>query len=179
MRAQRARDAVEVPGLSPAAWRALEGVARARGAAERRKRPGEDWHTAEARRDALVTAAWQRGRRGRVGEEIDRFLSRALDRLGEEGMRAALRAAPGGHPVEVPGTKPEQRADRGRLARGVALGREGRTRHEAHRWRMAERGRECVAERERAASRQRLGLPPEKPRREQQHQQRQGRGMRM
>ena len=178
VRVQRARDAVEVPGLSPAAWRALEGVARARETAERRKRPGEDWHAAEARRDALVAAAWQRGRRGGVGEEIDRFLGRALERLGEEGMRAALRAAPGGHPVEVPGTTPEQRADLARLARGIALGREGSRRHEAHRWRMAERQRERLAERERAASRQRLGLPPEEPRREQEAQ-RQGRGMRM
>jgi hypothetical protein len=120
----------------------------------------------------------RRGRRGGVGEEIDRFLSRALERLGEDGMRAALRAAPGGQAVEVPGAKPEQRQQLARLARGIALGREGGERQGAHRWRVAERQRERAAERERVASRGRLGLPPEEPQREREGQ-RQSRGLRM
>ncbi|MCK8787869.1 Ti-type conjugative transfer relaxase TraA [Roseomonas sp. NAR14] len=180
--AQRGRDAVEVPGLSPAAWRALEDVARARAEADRRARPGEGWHAAEARRDARVALAWERGRRAGVVEEIGRFLEAARARLGEEGVRGALRAASRGGAAEVPGAKREQARDLARLARGVSLAEEGAERHRSHGWRVQERQRErkaeVAAEKARSAERQRHGLPPlstkEQRREREQHRQRQG-----
>lgn len=179
---QRGRDAVEVPGLSPAAWQALEGVARARTEADRRARPGEGWHAAEARRDARVALAWERGQRSGVVEEISRFMDAARARLGEEGVRGALRAAARGEAAEVPGAKPEQARDLARLARGVSLAKEGAERHRSYGWRIQERQRErraeLATEKARAVDRQRRGLPPlsaEEQRRErEQHRQRQG-----
>ncbi|MCB4824552.1 AAA family ATPase [Roseicella sp. GB24] len=179
---QRGRDAVEVPGLSPAAWKALEDVARARAEADRRARPGEGWHAAEARRDARVALAWERGRRAGVAGEIGRFLDAARARLGEEGVRGALRAASRGEAAEVPGAKPAQARDLARLARGVSLAREGAERHRSHGWRVGERQRErkaeLAAEKARAADRQKRGLPPPTPeeqrREREQHRQRQG-----
>ena len=181
--AQRGRDAVEVPGLSPAAWRTLEDVARARAAAEARERPGERWPETEARRDARVAAVWTRASRAGVVEEIGRFMTAARARLGEDGIRGALRAASRGEAAEVPGAKPEQAADLARLARGVSLAREGAERHRAHGWRIEERQRErkaeLAAEKTRVAERQRRGLPPPTPEEErrqerEQHRQRQG-----
>jgi Ti-type conjugative transfer relaxase TraA len=185
--AQRARDAVVVPGLSAAAWQVLEDVARARTGAERRAQPGERWETAEARRDARVAAVWARASRSGAVEEIGRFLEAARARLGEEGVRGALRAAGRGEAPQVPGAKPEQACDLTRLARGVSLGREGAERHRSHKWRAQERQRErkaeLAAEKTRAADRQRRGLPPlsaEEQRRErEQHRQRQGPSLRM
>lgn len=179
---QRGRDAVEVSELSPAAWKALEGVARARAEADRRARPGEGWHAAEARRDARVALAWERGRRAGVAAEIGRFLEAARGRLGEEGVRGTLRAALRGEAAEVPGSKPAQARDLARLARGVSLAKEGTERHRSHGWRVQARQRErkaeLAAEKARATERQRRGLPPlsaEEQRRErEQHRQRQG-----
>jgi Ti-type conjugative transfer relaxase TraA len=183
--AQRGRDAVEVPGLSPAAWKALEDVAHARAEADRRKQPGEGWEAGEARRDARVAAVWARAARSGVTGGIGRFVDAARARLGEEGMRGATRAASRGEAAEVPGAKPEQARDLARLARGVSLAREGTERHRSHGWRMErrqeERRAELAAERARDADRQRRGLPPlsvEEQRREHE-QHRQGRGMRM
>ena len=85
--AQRGRDAVELPGLSPRAWRTLEDVVRAQETPARRWGPEDDWHTQEARRDALAAAAWERGRRGGASEELDRFMTAARARLGEEELR--------------------------------------------------------------------------------------------
>ncbi|WP_376093974.1 Ti-type conjugative transfer relaxase TraA [Roseomonas sp. CCTCC AB2023176] len=179
--AQRGRDAVEITGLSPRAWKTLEDVARARGAAARREGPHEGWHAQERRRDALVGAAWERGRRAGVGEELGRFVAAALARLGEEGVRACYRAAGRGEAPTVAGTAPEQTPDLARLARGVTLAREGAERHRSHGWAMEERRRERTAERvemrERAAERERRGLPPEPER--QHYKQRQGPKLRM
>lgn len=180
--AQRGRDAVEVPGLSPAAWRALEDVARARTAADGRRQPGEGWDAAEARRDARVSAVWQRASRSGVAREIGRFMEAAWARLGEEGVRGALRAASRGEAAEVPGAKPGQARDMARLARGVSLAKEGAERHRSHGWRVEQRQRErkaeLAAEKARAADRQRRGLPPptpeERQREQEQHRQRQG-----
>jgi Ti-type conjugative transfer relaxase TraA len=176
--AQRGRDAVEVPGLSPAAWKALEDVARARAEADRRAQPGEGWDAAEARRDARVALVWDRGRRAGVAKEIGRFMEATRARLGEEGVRGALRAAGRGEAAEVPGARPDQARDLARLARGVSLAKEGAERHRSHGWRMERRQQERRAEKARAAERQWHGLPPlsaEEQRRErEQHRQRQG-----
>ena len=43
--AQRGRDAVELPGLSPRAWRTLEDVVRVQETPERRWGPEDAWHT--------------------------------------------------------------------------------------------------------------------------------------
>jgi Ti-type conjugative transfer relaxase TraA len=178
--AQRVRDAVAVPGLSAEAWRMLEEVARAREGADQRRQPGEGWHVAEGRRDARVAAVWERGRRTGVTEEIGRFLAAAGERLSEDGMRAARRAAARGEAANVPGAGHEQTANLARLARGVALAREGTDRHRAHGWRVEERRRErqaaLAAEKAKTADRQRYGLPPPTPeeQRRQREQQRQG-----
>jgi Ti-type conjugative transfer relaxase TraA len=180
--AQRGRDAVEVPGLSPAAWKTLEEVAGARAAADRRAQRGEGWGAGEARRDACIAAVWARAGRLGIVAEIGRFVEAVRGRLGEEGMRGALRAAGRGEAAEVPGAKPGQVRDLARLAREVSLAREGAERHRSPGWRMGrrqgERQTELAAERARAAERQRQGLPPltaEEQRRErQQLRQRQG-----
>ncbi len=85
--AQRGRDAMELPGLSPRAWKTVEDVLRAQETPGRRWGPEDDRHTQEARRDALVAAAWERRRRAGAGEELDRSMTAARARLGEEELR--------------------------------------------------------------------------------------------
>jgi Ti-type conjugative transfer relaxase TraA len=171
--AQRERDAVEVPGLSAAAWAVLEGVARAGAEAERQRRfEGERWAVAEARRDALMAAAWERGL-GSAGPgvegEIGWFLAAAERRLGLEGMRVALQAARGEGRMTLPGIGGDQGRALDRLARGVALAHEGRGRHAAHTQRQAEVRQAREQAEARAVERRRLGLPAE-PERDRQRQ---------
>jgi hypothetical protein len=54
-------------------------------------------------------------------------MSAAGQRLGEEGERAALRAASSGRRMELPGVGREHQAELDELARGFAQAREGMT----------------------------------------------------
>jgi Ti-type conjugative transfer relaxase TraA len=123
--AQRTRDAVGVPSLSPAATAALEAVLAVRTAA-----PGDTW-SRDARRDQPeVARAWETGRRDpAVAAAIDRFQRAAEQRLGEDGIRAALRNVRDGSPFSVPGVEPRQQPTLNQLARGLVAARSGRTDH--------------------------------------------------
>ena len=127
------------------------------------------------RRDAAVATVWRRGQRAGVVEEIGRFIAAAQARLGEDGLRAARHAASRGEAAEVSRTKPTQAVDLTRLARGLALAKEGADRHRAHGRRVEERQRqrkaELTAEKVRAAERQRRGLPPLSPQEQRQERQ--------
>ncbi len=58
--AQRARDQVEVPGLSPAAWAALRAVEQAGEKVERGLKPGSVWDSLTVRMGPEVAEAWGR-----------------------------------------------------------------------------------------------------------------------
>ena len=99
---QRARDAVEVPGLSKAALDAFKAVQMA-GLTAEIPREGERYDARQRRREELVSAAWREGRADpRVANELDGFMAAASQRLGEEGMRNASRAASSGRSMTVP-----------------------------------------------------------------------------
>ena len=109
----------------------------------------------QQRREEAVAAAWQKGRADRgVADELDRFMTAAGQRLGEEGERAALRAASSGRSMELPGIGREQRDRLDEFARSFAETREavtlsGRWEHrvereakEAERWQARQEERE-------------------------------------
>jgi len=152
--AQRARDAVEVPGLSSAAWAAVRAVEQAGDAAEReaKAKPGYSpvWGALTARQSPAVAEAWVREALGRprVEAELRDFAEAARQRLGEDGVRDLVRGARGAQ------GGPEQRQGLAGIGRALAAAGEGQRAHAAAR------------ERAREAERERLGL-------------RQGRGMRM
>ena len=109
---QRARDAVAVPGLSKAALDTLQAVQMARLTAEI-PREGERYDARLRRREELVSAAWREGRADpRVANELDEFMAAASQRLGEEGMRNASRAASSGKRLELPDVGREHQAGR-------------------------------------------------------------------
>jgi len=152
--AQRARDAVEVPGLSPAAWAAVRAVEQAGDAAEReaKAKPGYSpvWGPLTARQSPSVAEAWAREVEGKpaVAAELRTVTEAARHRLGEDGVRDLVRgarAAQGG---------PEPREGLAGIGRALAAAGEGQRAHAAQQ------------DRAREAERERLGL-------------RQGRGMRM
>jgi hypothetical protein len=90
---QQTRDAVEVPGLSKASLAVLENVGAALGATGQ-QRDGERYDAQQRRQGEMVAGAWTAGRTDpRVAGELDRFRAAAGQRLGEEGMRDASRAA--------------------------------------------------------------------------------------
>jgi len=153
---QRARDAVEVPGLSPAAWAAVRAVEQAGDAAEReaKAKPGYSpvWGTLTARQSPAVAEAWAQEAEGKpaVAAELRAVTEAAGQRLGEDGVRDLVRsrgarAAQGG---------PEAREGLAGVGRALAASGEGQRAHAAQQ------------ERTREAERERMGL-------------RQGRGMRM
>ncbi len=151
--AQRTRDAVEVPGLSVAAWAAV-------GAVERAARPekestgtvqgvARDYVDAlTGRRHAAVAAAWTQEVTGRpeVEAELRTFATAARQRLGEDGARDLVRTAMAAR------HGPIQRAGLVGVGRALAAVGEG------------ERASASVRQRAGEAERQRLG---------------QGRGLRM
>jgi hypothetical protein len=121
---QRARDAVEVPGLSVAALATLKAVQMAGLTAEIR-REGERYDAWQCREEELVSAAWREGRAdSRVANELDGFMAAASQRLGEEGMRNASRAASSGRSMTVPGVGREHQAGLDVLARSFVQGRD-------------------------------------------------------
>ena len=58
--AQRARDQVVVPGLSPAAWAVLQAVDQAEEKVERGLKPGSVWNSLDVRMSPKVAEAWRR-----------------------------------------------------------------------------------------------------------------------
>jgi hypothetical protein len=143
--AQIERDAVGVPKLSAEAAALLEAVRAAAG----REPPGENWREAE-RRSAAVAEVWKEGRRNpALAAEIGRFEQAAEQRLGYDGMAAALRSAREGVAPSVPGMGPEHADALRQLGRAVAAARRGSAAYTAQ--------RSLEAFREREAERERLG----------------------
>jgi Ti-type conjugative transfer relaxase TraA len=161
---QRTRDAVAVPGLSGASLAVLENVRGALGATDRQS-DGERYDAQQRRREEAVAAAWTAGRADpRVAGELDRFMAAVGQRLGEEGMRDASRAAGQVGRMNVPGAGPGQQAGLDVLARSFTLGREGVAETKAWGNRTEREVQTAERERSRQEERQRLGLPPEPPR---------------
>jgi hypothetical protein len=164
---QRARDAVEVPGLSRASLAVLDNVQTALGATDQ-QRDGERYDAQQRRQEERVAGAWTAGRGDPgVTGELDRFMAAVERRLGEEGMRNASRAAGQAGAMKVPGAGPERQAGLDVLARSFRLGREGIEQTAAWGNRLGREVQATERERTRQKERQRLGLLPE-PQREHQ-----------
>ena len=158
---QKARDAVEVPGLSKAALDTLRTVQEARLTAGV-WREGEPYADRQRRQEETVGGAWREGRADpRVADELDRFMAAAGRRLGDDGVRNALRAANSGKRMELPGTGREHQAGLEELARGYAAAREGTTLSALWEGRMEHEAKEAERTRARAEERERRGLPSE------------------
>ena len=158
---QRARDAVEVPGLSPAALATLKAVQMA-GLTAEIPREGERYDARQRRKEELVSAAWREGRADpRVANELDGFMAAASQRLGEEGMRDASRAASSGRNMTVPGVGREHQAGLDELARSFVHGREGMALSAAWDQRVQREAKETERQRARAEERELRGLPRE------------------
>jgi len=151
---QRARDAVEVPGLSKEALDALKAVQIATLTAEIPPE-SERYDARQRRKEELVSAAWREGRADpRVANELDGFMAAASQRLGEEGMRNASRAAGSGRSMTVPGIGREHQAGLDELARNFVQGRDGMALSAA--W-----DQRVERQRARAEEREHRGLSPE------------------
>jgi len=160
---QRTRDAVAVPGLSGASLAVLENVRTALDATDRQN-DGERYDAQQRRREEAIAGAWTTGRADPgVAGELDRFMAAVGQRLGEEGMRDASRAAGQPGRMTMPGAGPEQQAGLDVLARSFKLGREGTEQSAAWGSRLGREGQATERERNRQEERQRLGLPPEPP----------------
>jgi Ti-type conjugative transfer relaxase TraA len=172
---QRARDAVEVPGLSPAALDTLKAVQMA-GLTAEIPREGERYDARQRRKEELVSAAWREGRADpRVANELDGFMAAASQRLGEEGMRNASRAASSGRRMELPGVGREHQAGLDELARSFVQGRDGMALSASWDQRVEREAKEAERHRARAEERERRGLPPEPE--QDRERQREGRGL--
>lgn len=113
----------------------------------------------------MVGHAWVGGHADpRVAGELDRFMTAAGQRLGEEGMRDASRAAGYEGRMRVPGGGPEQQAGLDVLAQSLTLGRDGKEQSAAWGSRLGREAQATERERARQEERQRQGLPPEPPR---------------
>ncbi len=175
VQAQQVRDGTEVPGLSKAALAVLEGVREARLMAELPVK-GEEYDIRKRRTEAAVATVWHEGRADpRVAGELDGFMVAVRQRLGEEGERAALRAASSGRSMEVPGVGREHQAGLDELARSFAQGRDGVALSAAWGQRVEREAKEAERQRVRAEERQARGLPPEPE--QDRERQRQGRGL--
>jgi BID domain of Bartonella effector protein (Bep) len=160
---QQTRDAIEVPGLSRASLAVLENV-RAALDATNQQREGERHDAQQRRREEAVAGACTAGRADPVvAGELDRFMAAVEQRLGEDGMRDALRAAGQAGRLNVPGAGPEQRAGLDMLVRSVKLGREGVAETRAWGNRTEREVKRATRERTRQEERLRLALPPETP----------------
>jgi hypothetical protein len=139
--AQRVRDAVAVPGLSPAAWMAVRRVEAAIAQAEGGKDAGI-WKRLIARQDGQVGRAWAREvlAQPEVAAELRAFQEAATRRLGEDGVRAAAGEVGRGQGATAP-----QEGLAG-VARVLAMLGDG---HGAH---------AGLQQREQQAEQQRLGL---------------------
>ena len=92
--AQRARDLVEVPGLSPATWAALRVVEQAGERVEHGLKPGSVWNSLTVRMSPEVAEAWEREvvRRPEVAAELQAVVKAVKERLGEDAVRMMMRA---------------------------------------------------------------------------------------
>jgi hypothetical protein len=101
-----------------------------------------------ARNRPAVARAWEEGRRNPViAAEIDRFEEAARQRLGEEGVTEAFRAAREGLPLSVPGVGLEHRQALHQMARGLVAAQRGRADHDVQHNLEAFRRREQQQER--------------------------------
>ncbi len=156
---QKARDVLEVPGLSPAALATLKAVQMA-GLTAEIPREGERYDARQRRKEELVSAAWREGRADpRVANELDGFMAAASQRLGEEGMRNASRAASSGRSMTVPGVGREHQAGLDELARSFVQGRDGMALSAGWDQRVEREAKEAQRQRARAEDRERRGLP--------------------
>jgi hypothetical protein len=153
-----------VPGLSPAALATLKAVQMA-GLTAEIPREGERYDARQRRKEELVSAAWREGRADpRVANELDGFMAAASERLGEEGMRNASRAASSGRSMTVPGIGREHQAGLDELARSFVQARDGKELSAAWERQVEREAKETERQRARAEERQARGLPPELPR---------------
>ena len=147
------------PDPSPSA--SAEGGADGRAAAEI-PRDGERYDARQRRREELVSAAWRESRADpRVATEVDGFMAAASERLGEEGMRNASRAASSGRSMTVPGVGREHQAGLEELARSFVQGRDRMALSAAWDQRVEREAKDAERQRARAEERQARGLPPE------------------
>ncbi len=111
-------------------------------------REGERYDARQRRKEELVSAAWREGRADpRVANELDGFMAAASERLGEEGMRNASRAASSGRSMTVPGVGREHQAGLDELVRSFVQGATG--------WRSARLGTSGLSGRRKRPIRQR------------------------
>ena len=123
---------------------------------------GERYDAELRRQEEAGAGAWITGRADpRVAGELDRFMAAVGQRLGEDGMRDAARAAGHEGRMTVPGAGPEQQAGLDVLAQSFRLGREGAEQSAAWGNRRGREAQQAERERTRQEERQRLGLPPE------------------
>lgn len=170
---QRARDTVEVPELSKAALDTLKGVQMARLTAER-PHDGDRYDARQRRKEELVSAAWREGRADpRVANELDGFMAAASQRLGEEGVRNASRAASSGRQMDLPGVGREHQAGLDELARSFTQAREGMSLSKEWGRHVEREAQEAEKWQARQEERERRGLAQEpEPDRERQRQER-------
>lgn len=102
-------------------------------------------------------------------------MTAAGQRLGEEGKRAALRAASSARRMELPGVGREHQVGLDELARCYTQSREGMTLSAQWQRRAEREGQEAERQRVRTEERECRGLPPEPE--QNREQQRQGRGL--
>ena len=111
---------------------------------------------ASPRKEELVAAAWREGRADpRVANELDGFMTAAIERLGEEGMRDASPAASSGRRMELPGVGREHQAGLDELARRFVQARDGMALSAARNQLVEREAKE--ADRVRAEGRERRG----------------------
>jgi Ti-type conjugative transfer relaxase TraA len=141
--AQRARDQVAVPGLSPAAWAALRAVEQAGEQVERGLKAGSVWNSLTVRTSPEVAEAWAREvvAQPEVAAELQAVMEAAGQRLGEDGVRELLRAA----------RDPQGVGQREGVAEMAAIGRV---------LAMSQEGRRTQKAQERARESQRQSLNP-------------------
>ncbi len=146
---QRARDAVAVPGLSPAAWAAVRAVEQAADKAEREAKAESGynpvWGSLTARQGAGVAEAWTREVEGKPGvaAELRAVAEAAEKRLGGDGVRELVRGARGAQ------DGPGQQEGLAGIGRVLSAAQDGR---------LAQAAAERMGEHQREAERERLGL---------------------
>lgn len=150
---QRARDAVEVPGLSKAALATLKAVQMA-GLTAEIPREGERYDARQRRKEELVSAAWHEGRADpRVANELDVFMAAASHRLGEKGALDASRAANSGWPMKLVGVGREHQTGLDGLVRCFAQARDGKELSAARERQVKRKVQEAEQQRVRAEER--------------------------
>jgi hypothetical protein len=146
--AQRARDGIEVPGLSQRAWRAVEAVEQARAASMAQgpqTGPQTYWRSVVAKHSPEVAQTWQRevGARPEVAAELQAVAEAAERRLGAQAVGQGNTAGPGSATLSREGLAG--------IGRAVSAVRDGQ---------QAMQAQERSQARSRETEQQRLGLRP-------------------